>query len=190
LRGRSAFACSKGETSVQSATRTLAAALAATALLASACDHSSQTPVAKAQPSEETFRDFGSYEVHYNAVRTDALTPEIARNYGIQRSTNRVMLNVTVLHKEAGAAKKPVEADVKVAARNLNEQLKDLELRRVSKAKRSTTSAKFRSAAPRSWCSTSPSRRPARKRRCQSSSRASSSRPDARACESAPRLKK
>ena len=45
--------------------------------------------------------------MHYNAVRTDSLTPEIARNYGIQRSTNRVMLN-------------------------LNEQLKDLELRRVS----------------------------------------------------------
>ena len=29
-----------------------------------------------AQPSEESFRDFGSYEVHYNAVRTDALTPD------------------------------------------------------------------------------------------------------------------
>ncbi len=65
-------------------------------------------------------------------MRTDALTPEVARNYGIQRSANRVMLNVTVLHKEAGAARKPVEADVKVDARNLNEQLKDLELRRVS----------------------------------------------------------
>jgi hypothetical protein len=117
---------------VQSATRILAAALVAAALLASGCDQSAQPQVAKAQPSDESFRDFGSYEVHYNAVRTDALTAEIARNYGIQRSSNRVMLNVTVLHKEAGAAKKPVEADVKVAARNLNEQLKDLELRRVS----------------------------------------------------------
>ena len=102
------------------------------ALLASGCDYSPQHKVPTAQPSEETFRDFGSYEVHYNAVRTDALTPEVARNYGIQRSANRVMLNVTVLHKEAGTARKPVEADVKVDARNLNEQLKDLELRRVS----------------------------------------------------------
>jgi hypothetical protein len=116
---------------VPSATRTLAAALAGCVLLASGCDYSAQQQVAKAQPSEESFRDFGSYEVHYNAVRTDALTAEIARHYGIQRSSNRVMLNVTVLQKEAGAPKKPVEADVKVAARNLNEQLKDLELRRV-----------------------------------------------------------
>ena len=116
---------------MSSATRTLAA-LIGCAALASGCDFSPQHQVPTAQPSEESFKDFGSYEVHYNAVRTDSLTPEIARNYGIQRSTNRVMLNVTVLHKEAGAAKKPVEADVKVAARNLNEQLKDLELRRVS----------------------------------------------------------
>ena len=116
--------------SVPIATRTLAAALAGCVLLASGCD-SPQHQVQSAQASEESFRDFGSYEVHYNAVRTDALTAEIARHYGIQRSTNRVMLNVTVLHKEAGTAKKPVEADVKVAARNLNEQLKDLELRRV-----------------------------------------------------------
>jgi len=116
---------------VPSATRTLAAALAGCVLLASGCDYSPQQQVAKAQPSEESFRDFGAYEVHYNAVRTDALTAEIARHYGIERSTNRVMLNVTVLHKQDGAAKKPVEAEVKVAARNLNEQLKDLELRRV-----------------------------------------------------------
>ena len=114
-----------------SATRILAAALLGCALLASGCDSSSQQKVATAQPSEESFRDFGAYEVHYNAVRTDGLTAEIARHYGIQRSTNRVMLNVTVLHKETGTAKKPVEAEVKVAARNLNEQLKDLELRRV-----------------------------------------------------------
>ena len=114
-----------------SATRTLAAALVGCILLASGCDYSPQHQVPTAQPSDESFRDFGSYEVHYNAVRTDALSPDVARNYGIQRSTNRVMLNVTVLRKEAGAPKKPVEAEVKVAARNLNEQLKDLELRRV-----------------------------------------------------------
>ena len=86
-----------------------------------------------AQPLEETFKDFGNYEVHYNALRTDELTPEIARNYGIQRSSNRVMLNVTVLRKEAEhAPRKPVEADVTVDAYNLNGQLKDLEMRRVS----------------------------------------------------------
>jgi Domain of unknown function (DUF4426) len=118
---------------VSSATRTLAA-LIACAALASGCDFGAPRQVPTAQPSEESFRDFGNYEVHYNAVRTDALTPEIARNYGIQRSANRVMLNVTVLHKEAGTARKPVPADVKVDARNLNEQLKNIELRRISES--------------------------------------------------------
>jgi hypothetical protein len=122
-----------GETSVSSVTRTLAA-LIGCAALASGCDSGAPRQVATAQPSADSFKDFGDYEVHYNAVRTDALTPEIARNYGIQRSTNRVMLNVTVLRKEAGAARKPVPADVQVAARNLNEQLKSIELRRISES--------------------------------------------------------
>ncbi len=104
---------------------TVAAALAA-------CGKPSQT-VAQAQPSNETFQDFGNYEVHYNAVRTDALTPQIARLYGIQRSTNRVMLNVTILHKEADhAPRKPVDGTVQVDAYNLNGQLKPIEMRRIS----------------------------------------------------------
>ena len=86
-----------------------------------------------AQALDETFKDFGNYEVHYNALRTDELGAEIARVYGIQRSANRVLLNVTVLRKEAEhAPRKPIEATVTADAYNLNGQLKDLELRRVS----------------------------------------------------------
>lgn len=108
------------------------AALTACGLLAG-CGPAPQEKSAAAQPLDATFQDFGNYEVHYNALRTDALTPEVARSYGIQRSANRVMLNVTVLHKEADhAPRKPVEADVKVDAYNLNGQLKNLEMRRVS----------------------------------------------------------
>lgn len=108
-------------------------ALAGCALLAAGCDYTPQHTVAPAQPAQESFRDFGNYEVHYNAVRTDGLTPQVARAYGIQRSTNRVMLNVTVLEKQpAPAHRKPVEAAVKVDAYNLNGQLKDMEIRRVA----------------------------------------------------------
>src|SRR5688500_2194465 len=86
-----------------------------------------------AQAPAETFKDSGNYEVHYNALRTDELSADIARTYGIQRSRNRVMLNVTVLRKEAEhAPRKPVEASVTADAYNLNGQLKDLQLRRVS----------------------------------------------------------
>jgi hypothetical protein len=118
---------------VQTRTWILSAVLAGCGLLTTGCDNRQPYKVQTAQPSEETFRDFGNYEVHYNAVRTDALPAEVARSYGIQRSANRVMLTVTVLHKEAAhAPRKPVEADVKVDAYNLNGQLKNLELRRVS----------------------------------------------------------
>ncbi len=102
-------------------------------MLAGGCDYKPNYRIATAQPSEETFKDFGDYEVHYNAIRTDSLTPEIARDYDIRRASNRIMLNIAVLHKEAAhAPRRPVEADIKVDAYNLNGQLKNLQLRRVS----------------------------------------------------------
>lgn len=108
-----------------------AALLAASSVL-TACDTGPRT-VAPAQASADTFKEQGNYEVHFNALRTDQLTPEVARTYGIQRSENRVMLNVTVLRKEAPhAPRKPVEGQVEVDAYNLNGQLKPLEMRRVS----------------------------------------------------------
>jgi hypothetical protein len=115
-----------------SAVRTfLATALAAMAL--AGCTEQPEQRVMPAQALDETFKDFGNYEVHFNALRTDELTADIARAYGIQRSSNRVMLNVTVLRKEAEhAPRKPVEAQIAVDAYNLNGQLKDIEMRRVS----------------------------------------------------------
>ena len=112
---------------------TLALSLPPGLTLLSGCTEQPEQRAMPAQPLDETFKDFGNYEVHYNALRTDELTADVARTYGIQRSANRVMLNVTVLHKEAEhAPRKPVEATVTVDAYNLTGQLKDLELRRVS----------------------------------------------------------
>lgn len=99
----------------------------------SGCTEQPERRAMPAQALDETFKDFGNYEVHFNALRTDELTPDVARVYGIQRSKNRVMLNVTVLRKEAEhAPRKPVEAKVEVDAYNLNGQLKDIQMRRVS----------------------------------------------------------
>jgi hypothetical protein len=88
--------------------------------------------VAQAQPATQSFQDFGDYSLHYNALRTDSLTPEVARSYGIQRSANRVMLTVTMLKKDAQTQGKPVDGTVEVAAYNLNGQMKGIEMRRVS----------------------------------------------------------
>jgi Domain of unknown function (DUF4426) len=112
--------------------RMIAVALV-TIALACGCGKTPQQAVAAAQPSDETFKDFGNYELHFNALRTDSLTPEIARANGIQRSQNRVMLSVTVLRKDAAQTpRKPVEASVQVDCYNLNGQLKNIEVRRVT----------------------------------------------------------
>lgn len=112
---------------------TLAATLLMGLPLLNGCTERPEQRAMPAQALDETFKDFGNYEVHYNALRTDELSADIARTYGIQRSRNRVMLNVTVLRKEAEhAPRKPVEAAVDADAYNLNGQLKDLQLRRVS----------------------------------------------------------
>lgn len=86
----------------------------------------------RAAPSEPTHQAFGDYELHYNAVRTDLLTPEVARAYGIERSTNRVLLNVSLLRKSADGRTAPVDGRVSATARNLNGQLKNFELRRIT----------------------------------------------------------
>jgi hypothetical protein len=103
--------------------------------LLSGCDRAPTAATAPAQPATESFQDFGSYSVHYNALRTDSLSPDIARSYGIQRSSNRVMLTVTILRKEgAQGSGKPVDGVVDVSAYNLNGQMKGIEMRRVSEA--------------------------------------------------------
>lgn len=107
------------------------AAAAACLLLLAACGSDIAQQPQTARATEATQTDFGNIEVHYNAVRTDLLTPEVARAYAIERSPNVVLLNVAMLEKQAGGAPVPVDGAVTVAAYNLNGQLKSLEMRRV-----------------------------------------------------------
>lgn len=117
-----------------SARRGTAARLAAVAtsmLLLAGCGPDIAPQPQTARPTERTQTDFGDLEVHYNAVRTNQLSIEVARAYGIERSANRVLLNVAMLQKTPGGAAVPVDGVVTVHAHNLNAQLKDLQMRRV-----------------------------------------------------------
>jgi hypothetical protein len=101
--------------------------------ISSGCDQGG--PAGKPQqgsPSEPTFQDFGDFEVHYNAIRTDQLSASVARAYAIERSANRVMLNVSLLRKSPDGKTVPVDGTVTATAYNLNGQLKDLQMRRIS----------------------------------------------------------
>jgi hypothetical protein len=79
----------------------------------------------------ETSRDFGDYVVHFNAISTDQLSAEVARQYGIVRSNSRGMLNVTILQKQTGAVGTPVSGSVSASAVNLNGQLRNLTMREI-----------------------------------------------------------
>jgi hypothetical protein len=79
----------------------------------------------------EQSQDFGQYVVHYSAIPTDSLLPEVARQYGIRRSKNRGMLTMTVLKKVMNTAGTPVEAKVSGTATNLSQQLRTLDLRQI-----------------------------------------------------------
>ena len=79
----------------------------------------------------EQSKSFGDYVIHYNAFNTEMLQPEVAKQYGIKRSKNRVMYNITVLKKDDGPMGKPVEAEVSGHASNLNDQMKQLRPRKV-----------------------------------------------------------
>ena len=79
----------------------------------------------------EQFQDFGDYVVHYNAVTTDFLTPQVARAYGIRRSRSRALLTVSVMRRGLAGATMPVAAQVQAQAVNLSGQLRRIQLREV-----------------------------------------------------------
>lgn len=72
----------------------------------------------------------GDITVHHNAVPTTSLTPDVARQYGITRSANRALVNISVRQGEPGADR-AVQAKVKLVATNLNGQRLDLQAREV-----------------------------------------------------------
>lgn len=96
--------------------------------LASACGGPGDSAdVPEAQPADASHIDIGEHMVHFSAQSTDQLTPEVARAFGIVRSKNRAMLNVSVLRK---ADNKPVSAAVTVETVNLTGQLKNITMRK------------------------------------------------------------
>lgn len=83
------------------------------------------------EPDNASSRDFGDYVLHFTAIPTNTLTPEVARSYDITRSANRVLLNVSILKKTEGAPDVPVAGKVSARAVNLTGQAKNLSVREI-----------------------------------------------------------
>jgi hypothetical protein len=76
--------------------------------------------------------DFGDYKVHYSAINTSQLSPEVARAFGIQRSTSQALLNLAVLRDRSGPIDEPSRAVIKVNAVNIAGQRRPIEMREVT----------------------------------------------------------
>ena len=79
--------------------------------------------------SAESSQAIGDYVVHFNALSTESLPPAVARAYGITRSKNKGLLNISVLKK--GGNFEGVEADIEVNATNLTGQFREINLRKI-----------------------------------------------------------
>lgn len=82
-------------------------------------------------PATESAKVFGNYVVYFNAVPTVDLPAEIAAEYGIVRSGNRVLLNIVMEHRPAIGLPTAVPGTVKASATNLNGQLRNLLTREI-----------------------------------------------------------
>ena len=85
------------------------------------------TAVAHAEISQK----FGPLEIHYNALITDELLPEVARAYKIERSKTRGLVTISVLKQNQVGVPLPVPARITVYVTNPSQQLANITLREV-----------------------------------------------------------
>ncbi len=76
----------------------------------------------------EQKKTLGKWDVHYIAVESTFFTPEIAKAYGITRSKNSVLVNISVLNREDKQAQK---VKMTGTARNLLGSTTELEFREI-----------------------------------------------------------
>ncbi|MHB1052220.1 MAG: DUF4426 domain-containing protein [Thiobacillus sp.] len=96
----------------------------------------------------EIAQEFGAIKVHYNALTTDQLLPEVARAYKIERSKTRGMVTMSVLKQNSVGAPTPVPAKLTVYATNLNQQLANIEMREIKEGTAIYYLGEFRVSAP------------------------------------------
>ena len=96
----------------------------------------------------EIAQKFGPIEVHYNALTTNELLPEVARAYKIDRSKTRGMVTMSVLKKNEVGALSPVPAKLTIYATNLNQQLATIEMREIKESSAIYYLGEFRVTPP------------------------------------------
>jgi hypothetical protein len=79
----------------------------------------------------EISQKLGPLEIHYNALTTDELLPDVARAYKIERSKTRGLVTMSVLRQNKMGVPTPVPAKLTVYATNLSQQLAHITMREI-----------------------------------------------------------
>jgi hypothetical protein len=89
------------------------------------------TVMASSPSVAQQAQEFGDYVVHYNALSSSLITPEVAKAYGIRRSDSRALINISVLKPAGEQAATAVKAAVTTTGRNLTGQTRKIEMREI-----------------------------------------------------------
>jgi hypothetical protein len=84
------------------------------------------------QVNAEQKQVLGSWDVHYIALNSTFLTPEVAKQYGIVRSKFNALINISVLDRQDKAAQSAVLTGT---AKNLIGVVKKLTFKQVTEGK-------------------------------------------------------
>jgi len=71
------------------------------------------------------------YTIHHNALLTSDLHADVAKSYNIRRSTNRAMLNVSIIKDVAGTTGESVTAKVTATGKNTRGQIRTISMREI-----------------------------------------------------------
>jgi len=109
--------------------------IAGLALIAAGCGQpdpaAEQDDATEVLAATESSKEFGDYELHFNALTTDQLSANIAAEYDIIRSKNRVLLNISITREQEIGLPAAVAGTVTALARNLTGQLRRLDVREI-----------------------------------------------------------
>ena len=87
--------------------------------------------VATTSASAEQYTQVGDYQIHYSAISTDFLTPEVALAYDIQRSVALGLINVSVREEQEDGSTIPVNASIEGSVGDLSGSSEPLRFRTV-----------------------------------------------------------
>ena len=77
-------------------------------------------------------QQFEDYTIHYNALNSSLIPPEVAKANGISRSDSRALITVSVLKNLEDQPPMAVKATLTTSGRNLIGQTREVEMREVN----------------------------------------------------------